>query len=239
MARTVRSGRGKKGAADANPSGASASRSAATPPAAQATDAAPRARKSAERREAILNAALDEFSSRGFAAARLDDVAARAGVAKGTIYLHFADKEALFQEIVRAMIVPVVSAVEVAPPPGMPVRTVLNVLIDRFVQDVYGTRRRDVIRLMMTEGPRFPALAEFYYRNVVERALKGMRVLLTAAIERGELRDDALLRFPQLIVAPAMMAVVWSGLFERFAPLDVAALMKSHLDLYFGREPAP
>jgi len=195
-----------------------------------------RARKSAARREAILDAALEVFSSRGFAAARLDDIAARAGVAKGTIYLHFKDKEALFQEIVRVLIVPVVMGVEMLPPPGVPVRTVLNGLIDRFVQEVYGTRRREVIRLMMTEGPRFPALAEFYYHNVVARALKGMRALMAVAAERGELRDEGPVRFPQLIVAPAIMAVVWSGLFERFAPLDIAALMKSHLDLYFGRE---
>src|SRR5690242_19613097 len=81
-----------------------------------------RARKAAAKREAILHAALDEFSARGFTAARLEDVAARAGVAKGTIYLYFADKEALFQEIVRAMIVPVLAFVEVTPPPGMPIR---------------------------------------------------------------------------------------------------------------------
>lgn len=200
--------------------------------------ASARTRKSAERREAILYAALEEFSARGYAAARLEDVAARAGVAKGTIYLHFADKEALFQDIVRTLIVPVISAVEITPPPGVPVRAVLNGLIDVFIREVYGTRRRDVIRLMMTEGPRFPALAEFYYHNVVERALAGMRVLIGAAIARGELRDDTLLRFPQLIIAPAMLAVIWSGLFERFAPLDVKALMKSHLDVYFGQEAA-
>jgi hypothetical protein len=49
-----------------------------------------------------------------------------------------------------------------------------------------------------------------------------------------ELRNDALVRFPQLVVAPCMMAIVWSGLFDRFAPLDVAALMRAHLDLIFG-----
>src|SRR4051812_37338833 len=58
----------------------------------------PRHTASAARREAILAAALDEFSARGFAAARLDDVARRAGVAKGTIYVHFRDKETLFEE---------------------------------------------------------------------------------------------------------------------------------------------
>src|SRR5262245_2400369 len=67
-----------------------------------------RAERQVQRREAILAAALDEFSARGFAAARLDDVAKRAGVAKGTIYLYFRDKESLFQELVRSMLSPIV-----------------------------------------------------------------------------------------------------------------------------------
>jgi AcrR family transcriptional regulator len=199
-------------------------------------DDAPRARKAAARREAILNAALDEFSARGYAAARLDDIAERAGVAKGTIYLYFADKEALFQDIVRTMIVPVVTVVEHVPPPGVPIRVVLSGLIDVFVREVYGTRRGDVIRLMMNEGPRFPALAEFYYRNVIERALTAMRGLLQRAIASGELKDDTLLKFPQLLVTPVIFSIVWSGLFDRFAPVDVAAMMRAHLDFIFGKE---
>src|SRR6186997_929651 len=71
-----------------------------------------RAKRSAERRDAILAAAMDEFAARGFAATRLDDVARRAGVAKGTIYLHFADKETLFQELIRMELSPVVAALE-------------------------------------------------------------------------------------------------------------------------------
>ena len=73
---------------------------------------AARKARSADRRDAILAAALDEFSSRGFEAARLDDVARRAGVAKGTIYLYFRDKESLFQELVRAMLTPLVGTIE-------------------------------------------------------------------------------------------------------------------------------
>src|SRR4051812_23244939 len=67
-----------------------------------------RAERAAERRAAIVEAALDEFVARGFAATRLEDVAKRAGVAKGTIYLHFKDKESMFEELVRTVIVPVV-----------------------------------------------------------------------------------------------------------------------------------
>ena len=195
---------------------------------------ASRADKSALRRDAILAAALEEFSARGFAAARLEDVAQRAGVGKGTIYLHFRDKEALFQELVTTMLVPFIANLEAAPPVGLPIRLVLERLIDLFVREIYGTERRKLIRLIMTEGPRFPQLAEFHYHNVVKRAIAAMRALLEAAYRRGELRNDALVRFPQLIIAPGMMALVWSGLFDRFAPLDVAALMGAHLDLIFG-----
>ncbi len=74
-----------------------------------------REERKVERREAILAAALEEFSARGFAATRLDDVARRAGVAKGTIYLYFRDKESLFQELVRSMLGPMVGAIEAAP----------------------------------------------------------------------------------------------------------------------------
>ena len=198
-----------------------------------------RADKSAFRRQAILAAALEEFSAQGFAAARLDDVAARAGVAKGTIYLHFRDKEALFQELVTTMLVPFIANLEAAPPVGLPIRTVLERLIDLFVREIYGTERRKLIRLVMTEGPRFPQLADSTIEHVVKRALAAMRVLLEGAHRRGELASDALVRFPQLVIAPGMMAIVWSGLFDRFAPLDVAALMRAHLDLIFGTGGAP
>jgi AcrR family transcriptional regulator len=201
---------------------------------AQVRSMAGRLHKSALRRDAILAAALEEFSARGYAAARLEDVAQRAGVGKGTIYLHFHDKEALFRELVTTLLVPFVANIEAAPAVGLPIRLVLERLIDLFVREIYGTERRKLIRLIMTEGPRFPQLAEFHYNHVVKRAIAGMRALLDAAWRRGELRNDALVRFPQLVVAPGLMAIVWSGLFDRFAPLDVAAMMRAHLDLILG-----
>jgi AcrR family transcriptional regulator len=182
-----------------------------------------------------LSAALAEFSARGFAATRLDDVARRAGIAKGTIYLYFHDKESLFQELVRAMIGPIVGAIEAVPASDLPVRVVAQRLLETFVSEVYGTRRKDVIRLIIAEGPRFPKLAEFYYREVIARVLPAMRALLGRAVERGELPNDALARFPQLLVAPGLVAIIWNGLFERFAPLDVRELMRAHLDLLFGK----
>jgi AcrR family transcriptional regulator len=187
-----------------------------------------------DRREAILAAALDEFSARGFAAARLDDVARRAGVAKGTIYLYFRDKEALFQDLVRSVIGPLIARFEASAEIDLPARLVAERIVDMFVREIYGTRRKDVIRLIIAEGPRFPKLAEFYYREVISRVIAAVRALLRRAAERGEIPADALARFPQLLVAPGVVAIVWSGLFDRFEPLDVAALMRTHLDLLFG-----
>jgi AcrR family transcriptional regulator len=199
----------------------------------------PRAGRRAERREAILAAALEEFSARGFAATRLVDVARRAGVAKGTIYLYFRDKESLFQELVRTMLSPLVGAIEAMPKVDVPVRVVAETFVDLFVREIYGTRRKDVIRLIISEGTRFPKLAEFYYREVIARVVPAMRALLTRAVERGELRHDALARFPQLLIAPGLVAILWNGLFGRQAPLDVGELMHAHLDLLFGERNAP
>ena len=197
-----------------------------------------RAARRDERRAAILAAALEEFAARGFAATRLDDVARRAGVAKGTIYLHFRDKESLFQELVRAMLSPLVGTMEAAALRDLPIRAVVEMIVDLFVNEIYGTRRKDVIRLIVAEGSRFPKLAEVYYREVIARVLPVMRARLTLAVERGELPHDALARFPQLLVAPALVAIIWNALFGRLAPLDVRGLMRAHLDVLFGARSA-
>ena len=193
-----------------------------------------RAKRAAERRDAILAAALDEFSSRGFAAARLDDVAKRAGVAKGTIYLYFADKEALFQELIRAELSPVVGVLIAASHADIPIRQFAERVVEVFAREVFETRRKDVIRLVLTEGGRFPKLAEFYYQEIISRVLHAIRALLQRAVERGELKHDALVKYPQLIPAPALVAIMWSGLFDRFEHLDVRALMRAHFDILFA-----
>jgi AcrR family transcriptional regulator len=193
-----------------------------------------RASRRVERRQAILAAALQEFSTRGFAAARLDDVAVAAGIAKGTIYLYFRDKEALFQDLIRSEMTPVVATLETALAIDLPVRTVAERAVDLFVREIYGTSRRDIIRLIISEGPRFPQLADFYYREVLSRIIAAVRALLARALARGELRSDAIIRFPQLLGAPGIVAIIWNALFERHDPIDVEALLRAHLDLLFG-----
>ena len=222
-----------------------ASKKASNQDTAQAPAVRPRSRRpatrderSAERRQAILAAALQEFSARGYAATRLDDVARRAKVAKGTIYLYFADKETLFQELIRSEISPVVAGLEAASRADVPLRMFTERLVDVFVREIFGTHRKDVIRLVIAEGPRFPKLAEFYYREIISHIETAVRAMLKRAFERGELSSDALVRFPQLLVAPGLVAIIWNGLFDRFEPLDVRALMRAHLDLVLGERSA-
>jgi len=192
------------------------------------------AQEAADKRQSILDAALDEFAARGFADTRLDDVARRAGVAKGTIYLYFRDKESLFQDLVRTRLSPLIGTIEAAAVRELPIRALVELIITTFVEEIYGTRRKDVIRLIISEGTRFPELAKFYYSEVIGRVLPMLRQRLRVAVERGELGNDALARFPQLLVAPALMAILWNGLFGRFEPLDVGALMRAHLALLFN-----
>src|SRR5512145_2061899 len=131
------------------------------------------------RRQAILDAALHVFAAEGFAAARLDHVADNAGVAKGTIYLHFKDKQDLFEQMVREAVSPVIARLEeVAKLPDMPTDLVLQRMFDAFRTEVLGTRRKHLLRLVLTEGPRFPAIAEFYHREVVSRGLRLMGEVL-------------------------------------------------------------
>src|ERR1700675_2238341 len=151
--------------------------------------ASKRAERAAERRGAIIEAALNEFVARGFTATRIDDIASRAGVAKGTIYLHFKDKESMFEELIRTALVPLIG--RLAPPPlaGGSIRDAVEGFARTFIQEVAGTRRGDIVRLIVAEGPRFPDIADFYYREVVSRGLAGMRALIELGIARGEIQQ--------------------------------------------------
>ena len=192
-----------------------------------------RARSDAAReakRQLILDAALDEFAERGFANARLEDVAARAGVAKGTVYLYVPSKEALFEELVRTGIaVPVQELQARVLASDMPTEALLRMLFAFVVREVLGSKRREIVRLVLSEANRFPDIAALYHREVISRGLALMRQIVNRAVERGEFVSDEVVRFPHLVFAPALVALVWKALFDRFDPLDAAAMLDAHV----------
>src|SRR6476659_4011941 len=188
------------------------------------------------RRQAILRAALSVFAAHGFEAARLDDVAARAGVAKGTLYLYFQDKAALFEALVRNAVSPLLEHMRrIAAAPDISPLRALETFFAVFEKEVLGTERKLLLRLIMAEGPRFPAIAEFYYREVVSHGLTMMRALAKRAASEGAFATDAPARYPQLVVAPLLVAVLWDGLFANIDPLDVRGLLDAHLEVLTGK----
>jgi AcrR family transcriptional regulator len=184
------------------------------------------------RTKALLAAALDVFLERGFESARLDEVAQRAGVAKGTLYLYFPSKEALFEALIGSLIAsPFQAAGEAMLKQDVPAEAMLRGLLNFAKTEILGTKRKDVARLIISEAGRFPELAAFYHREVIARGMTVVRAIIQRGVERGEFSSDAAARFPQLVVAPVLVAIVWTGLFDRVQKLDTSGLIDAHADL--------
>lgn len=193
------------------------------------------ARKESDRQaklQAILDAALDVFLEKGFAEARLDDVAAQAGVAKGTIYLYVPSKQALFEALVKSGIGGAIGEIEQKVLAlDIPAEEQLKAVFAFLRQEVLGTRRVDIVRLLLREASRFPELAQIYHREVISRGLGLLRTIAERGVARGEFRSDELVRFPQLAIAPGLVALLWTSLFQRLEPIDVGAMLEAHLAL--------
>ncbi|HEX6980973.1 MAG TPA: TetR/AcrR family transcriptional regulator [Alphaproteobacteria bacterium] len=196
-----------------------------------AQDRQPRRRKAARPQE-ILDAALREFATNGYAATRLEDVARRAGISKGTIYLYFANKDELFKAVVRHFVSPQLDALR-ALADGFAGTTeeLLRGPLRAFMTQFANADERHIVRLLMAEGHKHPDLTAFYFREVVERGMGLLRHVIARGIERGELRKTAIDQFPQLIVAPFIVAIIWKTLFERHSPLDLERLLDAHIDV--------
>ena len=193
-----------------------------------------RRRKSA-RPEEILAAALDVFADRGFAATKLEDVARRAGVTKGTIYLYYENKEALFKALVRQTIVPVIAQGEaLAHSFTGSARDLFEQLIREYFRLVGDTPLSGIPRLMIAEAGNFPELARFYYEEVVTRGHRLMAGVLERGIKAGEFRRVNVPVATKLAMAPLMHAVVARKAFAACMPegFDVAKYLDTHIDLY-------
>lgn len=196
--------------------------------------AASRRRRDRDIREhEILQAAFEEFAVHGYAATRLEDVARRAGVAKGLPNFYFANKAELFKAVLRRLVLPDWSALETQLErsdcsTAESLRSLIAVAYERLVGN---PRARQLLRLLIAEGPRFPELTEFYYAEIVKRALGLLGRMLDRGIERGEIRSGPVLDYPQAIIGPALLAVVWQLLFAEHRPLDLAHYFEAHLDL--------
>jgi AcrR family transcriptional regulator len=196
--------------------------------------AAPKRRERSKdaRPQQIVEAAFEEFAANGFAATRLEDVAARARVSKGLPYLYFKTKEELFKAVVRSVITAHFDAIrERIETTELSVEDFLKGPFLTFIQEFVGSRRAFIVRLLVAEGHKHPELTKFYFDNVISRGIAAMTGLIDRGVATGEFRPTRLRDFPQLLVAPVLTAIFWRALFERHHHLDTDAMLATQIDL--------
>jgi AcrR family transcriptional regulator len=192
-----------------------------------------RRRRKAERPQEILEAAFIEFSRNGYAMTTLDRVAERAGVTKGTIYVYFENKEHLFismvREVTKAALDTVHEMLETHEGSTADLlRAQFSFIYQHIVED---RRRREVLRMLIAEAPRFPELADRYHQEILRPCLDMLRQAIRRGMDRGEFRNSAIVDLPQIVIAPIALVDLWMMMFDDRQPLDMKAYFNAHLDL--------
>jgi AcrR family transcriptional regulator len=194
-----------------------------------------RQRRKEARPAELIAAALELFVERGFAATKLDDVAARAGVSKGTLYLYFASKEELFKAVIQQGILPVIAEGEsmLAQHQGDS-GSLLRGLLLRWWELLGGTTLSGIPKLMIAEAGNFPEVARYYHDNVIQRAHGLFGQLLRRGIARKEFREVDVETAIDVIIAPQLMLAIWQ---HSLTPCscggmrDPEAFIRTHIDL--------
>lgn len=191
-------------------------------------------RRKDERAPEILDAALACFSEKGFAATRMEDIARRAGISKGTIYLYFESKQAVFKALARAHVAGRVDEIRghieafEGPTPDL-LRLVLYRVGSLITEN-------DIVvlpRLVLAEAGTFPELAEHWRREVVDKGLALWESIIHRGQARGEFRAVDASYAARLCIAPLILAALWLSFFSRFdaTPYDYRGLIDAHIDV--------
>ena len=188
-------------------------------------------RRKADRPAEITQAAFETFAEAGYANARVEEVAKRAGVSKGLLYLYFKTKDELFKAVVRSVVLPKVDALLAeVDSDERSAEAFLRGPVRAFMQALPGSPLAVVVKLMLTEGSRHPDLVNFYWENVASRGLVALQRLIQRGVSNGEFRSTELQQFPHLVVAPVLMAVIF-GLLFKDQELDTDALIDTHINI--------
>lgn len=190
-----------------------------------------RRRKDARPQE-ILEAALAVFAEKGFAAARMDEIAGRARVSKGTIYLYFPSKEAVFKALVREMLAPQLARfADLAAVHQGPITPLLADILRSLGHFIITSDRVVLPKMVIAEAGNFPDLARIYREEIIERGLGLFGRVLQAGMSRGEFREIPIPHAVRLCVAPLLLAAIWRTTFARLdtAPYDYQGLIEAHI----------
>jgi AcrR family transcriptional regulator len=190
-------------------------------------------RRKADRPAEIVSAALAVFAEKGFAAARLDEIAKRAGVSKGALYLYFETKEELFRAVVGQAIAPNIAAVKAmaAAHPG-PLADLLRGVTAHVVTVVQTAPLGGVLKMVVGEAGNFPEIARVWHDELVSQALGAMSAAIAAAQARGEVKPGDPRTYALQLIAPLLVAVLWRETFVPVGaqPFDLPALLSQHIE---------
>lgn len=188
-------------------------------------------RRKQDRPQEITQAAFLAFAEKGYAATRVAEVAQRAGISKGLLYLYFKTKEELFKAVIKSVVIRRVDTlVATLESTELPSEDFLRGPLLEFMKSVPGSPVAIVIRLLISEGHRHPDLVDYYWENVVSKGLAALSRLIERGVERGEFRATAVSELPQLLLAPVMLAMIWRILFAT-RELDTDKLIATHIDM--------
>ena len=190
-------------------------------------------RRAEDRPREICAAALEVFAEKGFAAAKLDEIARRAGVSKGTLYLYFKDKQELFRAVVRETVSPNIDAVRASlEQMDLPFDQIIRAFLPRFAELTKRLPMGAVAKMVIGESRNFPELAKVWHDVVLSKAIGTLAGIIERAQKRGEVRPgDARLQAFSLMGA-MMMGVIWHETLEPAGgePLDIEALARQHAE---------
>ena len=190
-------------------------------------------RRAEDRPREICAAALDTFAEKGFAAARLDEIARRAGVSKGTLYLYFHNKEDLFRAVVRDTVAPNVEVVRgMVEGVDLPFDEIVRMLLPRFVALTRNVRVGAVAKMVIGESRNFPELAKVWHDEVVTKVLGMLGALIRRAQERGEVRSGDPRLHAMSLMGAMLMGLLWHETLEPVGgePIDLDALAQQHAE---------
>ena len=210
---------------------------------ADATQRGPKFRRRAEARpEEVLDAALDLFIERGFASTRVEDIATRAGLSKGAVYLYFPSKEAVLEGIVRRAIVPIAASAAraVETYAGDP-RAIITLVMKTVAGRLTEPRTIAIPKLMMREMINFPDFAAMYRAEVLDKVIPLITGLLKKGIAEGYLREIDPELTIRSIIGPIMLHILLDEVFG-VRPADGLAidrLIDNHLTILFDGLSAP
>ncbi|MDE2183548.1 MAG: TetR/AcrR family transcriptional regulator [Alphaproteobacteria bacterium] len=184
----------------------------------------------------ILDAALEIFAEKGFAAARMEDIAARAGVTKGTIYLYFQSKEDVFKQLARQQVSSNLTlAAERAADFEGSARDFLATFLGGVAAMVVSKRHAVILpKIIIGESGNFPELASFWRTEVIDRAMAIMTGVLARGVKTGEIRGDLDLSLvARLCIAPVLLTIIWRSTFEHTdaTPFDYQKFLSTHLEV--------